>query len=93
MAADGSGRMYEAASWSHLPLAHGIGPGRHIRALCRCGVQAVIDPTPWAPEGGRRLTSFEDRLRCGACGARSVPLEIWYGHEPPTLAPDIWIFR
>jgi hypothetical protein len=79
-----------------LPLAHGVGPDRHLRASCRsCGRQVVFDPTPWIGErlGGHRLTWFESRLRC-LCGGRSARLEIWTGPAPTTeLGAGIYPFR
>ena len=95
MASDRRGVMYERASWGTLPLSHGVGEDRHIRALCGCGAAAVVDPAMWIAEGlgGARLSSFEDRMRCGACGARSVPLQVWYGRARPSFQSMIYVFR
>jgi hypothetical protein len=89
------GRMYCPASFPNLPLAHGIGEDRHVRALCGCGAMAVVDTTPWQTEGlgGKPLHTFQDRMRCIACGARSVPLQIWYGKARPSLQSAIYVFR
>jgi len=88
-----TGRMFDAITFGHYPLAHGVGPDRHLRAVCACGASVVLDPTPWieAHDGGKPLTSFWERLRC-KCGARSVPLEIWYQTAPPDNGP-VWIWR
>jgi hypothetical protein len=95
MASDRRGIMYERASWGHIPLAHGIGDDRHVRAACDCGAMAVIDTAMWIAEGcaGLKLSSFEERVRCGACGARRVPLQVWYGKVRPTLQTPIYVFR
>jgi hypothetical protein len=81
--------------WDGLPLAHGIAEDRHVRALCDCGASAVIDVSMWVAEGstGLQLSSFEDRVRCGACGARRVPLQIWHQKARPTLQTAIYVFR
>jgi hypothetical protein len=76
-----------------VPLAHGVGPVRHLRAHCRvCGRRIVFDPTHWIRQhlGGLRLTHFETRLRC-ICGARQARLEIWSGPAEPGL-PDLSIY-
>lgn len=77
--------MYNLASFPRLPLAHGVGKDRHIRADCDCGAFGVIDPSPWieAKEGGQPLLSFRTRLRCTRCGAENVTLEIWYQAARP----------
>jgi len=88
------GQAFEKASFPNLPLAHGVGDDRHVRALCACGGMSVVDTAPWiaAGEGGKPLHAFEDRMRC-ACGARSIPLEIWYGKARPSLQSGIYVFR
>ncbi len=89
------GIMYEKASWPDLPLGHGVGEDRHVRAICKCGASSVVDTSMWvaAGLGGKPLPTFEDRMRCIPCGARSVPLEIWYGRVRPTLQAMIYVFR
>src|SRR4051812_44919400 len=89
-----TGRMYEKASFGRLPLAHGVGDDRHVRAICACGAMSVVDTSMWiaAGLGGEALWRFEDRMRC-QCGARSVPLEIWYGKARPLLQGVIYVFR
>src|SRR5471030_2466887 len=90
-----SGRMYSAATFPNLPLAHGVGPDRHLRAYCRCGAWAVIDPSRWIADklGGAPLTSFYARLRCTQCGARSVPIEVWNGVGQDERPGVIWAWR
>ena len=66
---------------------------RHVRAKCRCGVAVTLDIRPWAQDHATPLARFEDRVRCAACGARSVPLEVWYGPPNPKPQTVIYIFR
>ena len=95
MDSERTGRMFDRGSWGNLSLSHGVKEDRHIRAVCRCGATAIIDPSHWMSEGagGQPLSSFEDRLRCIPCGARSVPLEIWYRQTRATYQGAIYIFR
>ena len=74
----------------NFPLAHGVGPDRHLRARCgSCDRIVVFDPTPWISQhlGGLPLAHFACRLRC-TCGARHATLEIWTG--PPPTGPRDW---
>ena len=95
MASERTGRMYCPASFPNLPLAHGVKDDRHVRAICRCGASAVVDTAPWIAEGlgGQPLHSFQDRMRCIPCGARSAKLEIWYRKARPSLQGAIYVFR
>jgi hypothetical protein len=64
-------------------------------ALCRCGREARLDPTPWVGQGLRRqpLAHLETRLRC-QCGARHATLEIRGLSEAPAgPTGGIYIFR
>lgn len=64
-------------------------------ALCGCGREALIDPTPWVGQGLRRQTlgALETRLRC-QCGARRARLEIrGLAQAPAGPTGGIHIFR
>jgi hypothetical protein len=64
-------------------------------ALCGCGREAQLDPTPWVGQGLRRqpLANLETRLRC-QCGARQARLEIRGLSEAPAgPTGGIHIFR
>ena len=85
-----------APTGNSLPLSHGVGEDRHLKAHCTvCDRRTVFDPSPWIAErlGGLRMEYFETRLRC-LCGARSATLEIWSGPAPTeTGGRQIFAFR
>jgi hypothetical protein len=98
--ASGAGVAEPCRPWGlvgyNLPLAHGVGPDRHLRARCAsCARLVVFDPAPWiaARLGSLPLASFETRLRC-LCGARRASLEIWTGPAPGHAGDNsIYAFR
>lgn len=63
-------------------------------AVCRCGREGCVDPSPWMGQGLSRhaLAQLEDRVRC-ACGARRLTLEFRTATEPPAPAAGIYVFR
>jgi hypothetical protein len=67
--------------------------GQPLRARCRCGREAAVDPAPWLAQRltGAPLADLEDRLRC-LCGARRASLRPG-GAAAPAAARAIWIFR
>lgn len=74
-------------------LAEALREDRHVRAACLCGVMVVLDVSGWAPEAAKPLSRFADRVRCKRCGARSVPLELWYGPARARPQDAVYIFR
>lgn len=70
-------------------------PGRHLIARCDCGRSEPLDARPWfsTGQGWRSLSALSSRLRCGACGRRSVPLEVGEGEALPCPERRIFIFR
>jgi len=86
-------RVYGKTEDRDPTLSMGLRGDRHVRALCRCGVAVALDTSPWTEEAESPLARFEDRVRCALCGARSVPLQIWYGPATPKPQTVIYIFR
>lgn len=84
-----------AFAFEDLKLGQALVARSSLWAVCGCGREAVIDPTPWVGQGMRRqpLAQLEARLRC-QCGARRVPLEIrGLSEAPGGPTGGIHIFR
>jgi hypothetical protein len=93
--ADGTAHRIANSSWEALRLGQALAARSSLWAVCACGREAVIDPTPWVGQGLRRqaLAHLEPRLRC-QCGARRARLEIrGLAEAPAGPTGGIHIFR
>lgn len=72
--------MYE--TYDHdLPLGHGVGKDRHMKARCgACGREKVLDGHAMFDRGwgGKRISQVAARLKC-TCGQVGVKLAIYHG--------------
>jgi hypothetical protein len=93
--ADGS--TYRIAGFGTGParLAQATQARSSLWAVCRCGREAHVDPSPWIGQGLSRapVEALEARLRC-LCGARSVKLEVrGLAEAPAGLTGGVYVFR
>jgi hypothetical protein len=76
-------------------LGHALAARSSLWAVCRCGRQSAVDPSPWVWQGlGRQaVAQLEERLRC-VCGARRARLEVrGLAEAPAGPTGGIYVFR
>ena len=91
------GERYLARDWTYgeARLGWATQARSSLWARCRCGREAVVDPSSWLAQGLSRqiLQDLETRLRC-VCGARRARLEIrGLAEAPGGGAGGIHVFR